>query len=69
MNNGKLGIGYGLSANTYLQNVIPKLEKLAGKELKMYSSPMETCYHPELEDSAYLSQEDASKYRSFIGSP
>ena len=30
----KLGIGYGLGANTYLKNVIPKLEKLAGKELK-----------------------------------
>ena len=64
----KHGIKYALGSATYLSNVIPKLEGLIGKTIATYSSPMLTDYHPELDDSDMLSQEDASKYRSFIGS-
>ena len=64
----KHGIKYALGSHTYLGNVIPKLEKLVGKTIGTYSSPMLTDYHPELDESDFLNQEDASKYRSFIGS-
>jgi hypothetical protein len=64
----KHGVTYALGSHTYLGNVIPKLEKLVNKTIGTYSSPMLTDYHPELDESEFLSQEDASKYRSFIGS-
>ena len=64
----KLGIKWGLSAATYLKNVIPKLENLVGKVISKYSSPMQLNFHPELDESDLLDQEGASKYRCFIGS-
>ena len=64
----KQGIKWGLSASTYIKNVVPKLEEMIGHQLAKYSAPMAINYHPELDESELLSQEDASKYRSFIGS-
>jgi hypothetical protein len=34
------GLGLGLSAKTYIQNVIPKFEGLFGKEFKPIKSPI-----------------------------
>ena len=59
----------GLSARTYIENVIPKLEELLGKDaLPTYKTPMEDKYHPELDDSPLCDGEKASIFRSIIGS-
>jgi hypothetical protein len=34
------GLGLDLSANTYIQNTIPKFESLFGKEFKAIKTPM-----------------------------
>ena len=64
----KSGIRWGLSAKTYLENVIPKLQNLMGKLFSLSSAPMSESYHPELDESPFVNQEIASKYRSMIGS-
>ena len=64
----KQGIQWGLSATTYLKNVIPKLEDMVGKVIPKYKASTSLNYHPELDNSEYLDQEGTSKYRSFIGS-
>jgi hypothetical protein len=56
-----------MSAKTYVKNVCDKIEKLFGKELKAYGSPMEPEDHPELDDSELLSVEDIPKYQMLIG--
>ena len=63
----KKGIRWSLNASTYIEGIIPKMEKLVGDVLSKYSSPMAESYHPELDDSEYLDNEGASKYRSIIG--
>ena len=64
----KENIQVGLSAKTYITNVIPKFEELLQKELRKYKTPMEEKYHPELDDSPFCDEERASIYRSIIGS-
>ena len=39
-----------------------------GKQFSVASSPMAEAYHPELDESDFVDQETASKYRSMIGS-
>ena len=64
------GLGYvsKLSAKTYIKNVCEKIEKLFQITLRNYHSPLESGYHPELDDSCYLSDEDVSRYRMLVGS-
>ena len=62
------GIRWGLSAKTYLENVIPKLEGLMGHQFSEATSPMRDNYHLELDESEFVNQETASKYRSILGS-
>ena len=57
-----------LSAKTYIQNVIPKFEELLGETFRAIKTPMEENYHPETDDSPLLDSENASKFRSIIGS-
>jgi len=64
----KEGISVGLSAKTYITNVIPKFEELLNQELRKFKTPMEDKYHPELDDSPLCTQERASIFRSMIGS-
>ena len=45
------GLGLALSARTYIQNVIPKIEGLFGKEFKPIKTPMNEGYYPEVDDS------------------
>jgi hypothetical protein len=56
-----------ISARTYIQNVIPKFEKLFGKELTPTKTPMSEGYHPEVDDTPLCAEEDSDKYRSIIG--
>ena len=64
----KEDIQIGLSARTYIENVIPKFEELFQGEIKKYKTPMDEKYHPELDDSALCDPETASKFRSIIES-
>jgi hypothetical protein len=45
------GLGLALSSKNYIQNVIPKLKGLFGKEFKPIKTPMSEEYHPEIDDS------------------
>jgi hypothetical protein len=60
------GFGLVLSANTYIQNVIPKFEGLFGKELKPIKTPMSEGYHPEVDDPPLCTEDDSANYRSII---
>ena len=64
----KENIGLGFSGKTYIENMIPKFEELFGTNFKSLKTPMAADYHPETDDSPLLSDDDAAKYRSIIGS-
>ena len=63
----KKNIKWSLNASTYVSGIIPKLEKLMGETFAKYSSPMSESYHPELDDTDFVDNENGSKCRS-IGS-
>ena len=57
------------SAKTYIQNCIPKLAAMCGKEtFKMYNTPFDENYHSELDESDLCDVEGISKFKSLIGS-
>ena len=56
------GIQVALSARTYIERSTKKLENLVGKQFARQVTPMLDGYHPELDDSPFLSNEDATKY-------
>ena len=64
----KQGITLGFSSRTYVSNIIPKFEALYNQELKRYKTPMSEEYHPETDETPELNPDEASKYRSVIGS-
>ena len=65
----KHGINTGLSAHTYIKNVVEKLEEMTKSTFSWkYDSPMSETYHPELDESPLLDATHASMYRAFIGS-
>ena len=58
-----------LSAETYIENVVEKLQKMAGvSQFKAPGAPMRDTYHPECDTSRLLEPAEASMYRAFIGS-
>ena len=61
-------VNMAFSAKTYIKNVIPKFESLFGETFKTVRTPMAEDYHPEMEDSPFLSNDDAARFRSVIGS-
>jgi hypothetical protein len=61
------GLGLALPAKTYIQNFIPRLEGLFGKEFKAIKTPMSKGYHPGVDDSPLCTDDDSAKYRSIIG--
>jgi hypothetical protein len=61
------GLGLAILARTYIQNVIPKLKNLCGKELKTIKTPMSGGYHPEVDDKPLCTDDDSAKYRSITG--
>ena len=65
----KEGITSALSAKTYIQNCVPKLAKMCGKEMfKLQKAPFSESYHAELDDTPLCNAEKTSKYKSLIGS-
>jgi hypothetical protein len=64
----KEGISLGFSGKTYIENIVPKFEKLFDTKFKPIKTPMAADYHPETDDSPLLPEDDISKYRSIIGS-
>ena len=61
------GIHLGLSAKTYIRNAVDKFEKVSGT-LAQHNTPMQSGYHPELDDSPMLDEQRSSLYRSLVGS-
>ena len=55
------------SAKTYIENLIPKLEKIYSTTLRNYGSPMEPEDHPELDESPFLTGERIAQYQMLIG--
>jgi len=65
----KEGITTAFSAQTYIQNCLPKLAKMCDKEqFTKYSTPFNEAYHAELETTSFCDKEKISKYKSLIGS-
>jgi hypothetical protein len=63
------GVFTALSAQTYIENVMDKLEKLCGvKQIHKAKSPMNDLCHPETDDTTLLNEEHVSKYCGLIGS-
>ena len=64
----KLGITTAISARTYIKNSIERFEKLFERELSKENLPMSPGDHPELDDSTLCTPEQATKFRSLVGS-
>jgi hypothetical protein len=65
----KEDISVGLSAETYVNNVLPRLASMCKVEqFKKYSTPFSEDYHAELDTTNLCGPEEISKYRSLIGS-
>ena len=61
------GIIYS-GATKYVETITKKVEDLLGIQLKKRASPMDCDYHPELDDTPLLSEDDHSIYRMILGS-
>ena len=64
----KENINLGFSSKTYIENIIPKFKRLFDRMFKAIKTAMDEAYHPEIDDSPLLEDDDASKCRSIIGS-
>jgi hypothetical protein len=65
----KEDITTALSAQTYIQNCLPKLAKMCEiKEFSKYKTPFKENYHPELDTSPHCDEAKISKYKSLVGS-
>src|SRR5688572_30194207 len=63
------GIIECFSAETYIQNTIPKLAKSCGiEEFRKHSTPFADEYHPELDETDLLPPQKISVYKSLLGS-
>ena len=63
------GIYTGFSAETYIQNTLPRLKAMCNlADFRKMKVPFQEDYHPELDMSDLLSGPDISKYKSLIGS-
>jgi hypothetical protein len=55
------------SAKSYITNVTERIEKLYGKELQNYQSPMESMYRPELDATGLLTENEHTQYQMLVG--
>ena len=63
------GAHVALSAQTYVENVVKKIEELLEITLRISTrSPMDYQYHPETDALPFLSPEKSSIYRGLVGS-
>ena len=60
-------ISYALSAKTYINDLIPRVEKIVGS-FQHHMFPTDPTYRPESDKSDLLTGEDISVYRIMIGS-
>ena len=49
-------------ANTFIKNTTEKIEKLIEVKLKKYGSPMDTGYHPDVDDTDMFFGADINMY-------
>ena len=57
------------SAETYINNCLPKLAKVCGiNEFAKHKVPMSETYHPELDTTPLLEPKDITLYKSLLGS-
>ena len=61
-------VHYGLSAETYIENLVQRIERVMDRTLRVYRSPMSPDCHPEMDESPLLDDEGNSKYRMLVGS-
>ena len=65
----KENLTHALSAETCIVNCIPKMKALLGiNDFPSHKTPMDSNYHPELDESPIVNADRISKYRSMIGS-
>ena len=65
----KEGLTQAFSAETYINELLPKTAKMLGiEQFHKANSPHDQNYHPELDTSAFLDAEGISKFRSMLGS-
>ena len=63
------GIVTALSARTYIESVVEKLEHLCATNFGKHKTPMSDLYHPEMDESPFLDDKHASKkYWALFGS-
>jgi hypothetical protein len=62
------GIVTALSARTYIENVVEKLEDLCATNFGKFKTPMSALYHPEMDESPLLDELHTSMYRALVGS-
>lgn len=63
--------GHGIlciAPKKYIDKMLESYERMFGAKPKLFSSPLESGDHPELDDSQELAIEDTKKYQSLIGS-
>ena len=63
----KEDVNMALSAKTYIENSIKRLEDSFGYTFKVWNTPVNESLHPELDQSAILNPSDHSKYRTLTG--
>ena len=64
----KDNVKMAFSAQTYISTCVERVAKMMGKQdLASYSAPMSATYHPELDDSPTLNEEDHAKFCSLVG--
>jgi hypothetical protein len=60
------GLGFALSAKSYIKNFVLKFKGLFGKEFQTIKTHMSEGYHPETDDSLLFKEDNSAKYRSII---
>jgi hypothetical protein len=56
-----------ISAKSYVDKMIDTYVQLYGEKPRKASSPLEQNYHPEMDDSPFLGQDETQQFQSLIG--
>ena len=62
------GVDLAFSAQTHVKNTVPKFEELFGLTMKSAKTPMSPDLQPEMDNSPFVSLDNAAKCRSIVGS-
>jgi hypothetical protein len=55
-------------SKTYVSGLIDRIQKLFGRELRGYSSPLDANDHPELDNTDFLAGDEIQRYQMLVGS-